>query len=219
MTKIAKLKKTATASILSILLIGTIYPLDMQWLPIQSFVAQAKAAKLVGPRKNIPPKSPKTGGFAMFAMPVKKKISRSGQPTINQFRWLKKKGWKSVVNLRVDGELGQVGDDRKIVGFDNLKFNYLWLPINDATPPTDEQAEQFLQFVRQKKNRPLHIHCQAGVGRTGMMVALYRYSVQGWPMERAIQESELFAGGGSETQKTWLRQWAATHAPAGYPPI
>jgi hypothetical protein len=35
---------------------------------------------------------------------------------------------------------------------------------------------------------PWFVHCHHGSDRTGMMVAVYRAVVQGWPMDKAIDE-------------------------------
>lgn len=164
-----------------------------------------------GPRANVPSDAPGAYGFWSFAELDGGKISRSGQPLISEFKWLKDKGWKSVIDLRIDGEYGETGDDRKLAGFDELGFHYLYLPISDGSPPSDKQAEDFLAFVRDPSNLPAHIHCRGGYGRTGTMVALYRYGIDGWPMDKAVQESRLFNGGASLAQKQWLEHWAQNH--------
>lgn len=170
----------------------------------------------VGPRDNIPEGAPKAHGFWSFSVPVPGILSRSGQPLPEEFEWLKEKGWRSVVNLRVDGERGETGDDLKLPGFQELNFNYLHLPITDGSPPTDEQAKKFLAFVTNPENKPVHVHCRGGIGRAGTLVALYRYAVGRWPMKEAIKESRLYQGGVSEAQKKWLQKWALAHSPGEY---
>lgn len=165
----------------------------------------------VGPRQNIPKDAPADYGFWSFAVPVPGVLSRSGQPLLSEFTWLKQNGWKSDVDLRTDGERGEVGDDAKIKGFNQLGLNYLYLPIADGSPPTDAQAKQFLDFVANPANQPAHVHCRGGYGRAGTMVALYRHSAQGWPMEKAIEESRLFHGGVSSSQTKWLLDWAGRY--------
>lgn len=170
----------------------------------------------IGPRQNILAGAPADYGFWSFAVPVTGILSRSGQPTIVDFKWLKEHNWKSVVDLRVDGERDEIGDDRKIEGFNELGFNYLALPIIDGSPPTNAQAEEFLAFVTNPANQPSHVHCRGGIGRTSVMVALYRYSVQAWPWLKAVEESQLFQGGMSDSQKNWLERWAQSHAPGSW---
>jgi protein-tyrosine phosphatase len=165
----------------------------------------------VGPRENIPSDAPIGYGFWSFAMPADGILSRSGQPLIEHFQWLKENGWQSVIDLRRDGERNEVGDDAKIPGFNELDFNYLHLPITDGHPPTNEQAEEFLAFVTDPANQPVHIHCRGGIGRAGTMTVLYRYAVDGWPLADAIAESRPFRGGISGLQENWLEEWAVGH--------
>ena len=173
--------------------------------------ALAKNVELTGPRGNTTKDTPKAYGFWSFAIPVKNVLSRSGQPTIDEFKWLKKQGYKSVINLRTDNEYKEIANDEKLPGFKDLNFNYLWLPIRDGAAPSNKQAETFLNFVQDKNNQPIHIHCRGGYGRTGTLISLYRYDIQNWTMSNAIKESRLFNGGISSAQEKWLLKWAKNH--------
>ncbi|MFA6105751.1 MAG: dual specificity protein phosphatase family protein [Patescibacteria group bacterium] len=160
-----------------------------------------------GPRDNIPTSTPKAYGFWSFAILDNGKISRSGQPLLSEFKWLKKQGWKSIIDLRYNNEYKEISDDKKIKGFNSLKFNYLYLPMRDGAAPTIAEARSFLKFATDPKNQPVHIHCRGGFGRTGTLIALYRYEIDGWTMTDAIAESRLFRGGIDSTQKKWLLNW------------
>lgn len=184
--------------------------------PEKNNPAEVKIA-FVGPRGNLPDGAPKDYGFWSLAIPVPGVLSRSGQPTLSGFRWLKENGWKSDINLRVDGDHApEVSDDTEIPGFNELGFNYLKIQMLDGAAPTGQQAQQFLSFVTSPENQPAHVHCRGGIGRTGIMVALYRYAVQGWPLDKAIEESRLFQGGISEGQRKWIIKWSETHVPGSY---
>lgn len=168
----------------------------------------------VGPRENIPKGAPSAYGFWSFAIPVSDVLSRSGQPLMSEFTWMKENGWKSVVDLRVSDDHGEVADDSELPGFNELGFNYLHLGIIDGHAPTDVQAQQFLEFVTKPENQPVHVHCRGGYGRAGTAIVLYRYAVQGWPLDQAVAESRLFHGGISDAQLKWLTSWSKNH-PAG----
>lgn len=172
---------------------------------------------LVGPRGNLPADAPSDYGLWSFAIPVPGVLSRSGQPTLSGFQWMKKNGWKSDIDLRIDGDHApEVSDDALIPGFNELGFNYLKIQMRDGAAPTGQQAEQFLSFVTKPENQPAHVHCRGGIGRAGVMVALYRYAVQGWPVDKVLEEGKLFQGGVSDAQEKFLKKYAAEHAPGSY---
>jgi hypothetical protein len=54
-------------------------------------------------------------------------------------------------------------------------FSFLCLPIPDGAAPTFEQADEFVHFVMQQRaaQRPIVVHCEAGLGRTGTILAAY----------------------------------------------
>jgi protein tyrosine phosphatase (PTP) superfamily phosphohydrolase (DUF442 family) len=177
----------------------------------------ANESDLVGPKGNVPDSAPSEKGFPLFAIPVPGVLSRSGQPTLDDFKWLKEKGWKSVVDFREDGEKGnQYAVDSKLPRFNDLGLNFLSIPIKDGGLPSREQADKFLKFVIDPMNQPAHIHCAAGIGRTGIATALYRYSVQGWPMDKAIEEASLFDKSMKKSRQDWLRKWSEDNAPGSY---
>ena len=59
--------------------------------------------------------------------------------------------------------------------FQSAGFAFLCIPVPDGGAPTLEQATEFVRFVNEqrKAQRPVAVHCEAGLGRTGTMLALY----------------------------------------------
>jgi len=166
----------------------------------------------IGPRMNLPQDAPQAYGFWSFSILDSGNISRSGQPTLTEFQWLRCNGWQSIVNLRVSDEYNETGDDAEIPGFNELGFRYLHLPIPDGGAPSLEQAEAFLKFVTDPDNQPVEVHCRGGYGRTGTMIALYRYEIEDWPIREATAESRLYHGGIASSQERWLLIWAEDHS-------
>jgi protein-tyrosine phosphatase len=72
--------------------------------------------------------------------------------------------------------------------YESAGFSYLCLPVPDGGAPTMEQAIEFVRFVDSQRNaqRPVAVHCEAGLGRTGTMLAMYLIA-QGETAEAAIQ--------------------------------
>jgi atypical dual specificity phosphatase len=59
--------------------------------------------------------------------------------------------------------------------FQTAGFDFKCLPVQDGHAPTMEQANEFLVFVEQARwrNRPVIVYCEAGLGRTGTLLATY----------------------------------------------
>ncbi len=150
---------------------------------------------------------PNEYGFWSFAVVKDGKLSRSGQPNLTDFAYLKEAGYKTIISLRYPGEYDEETEDKVIAGQHGDNFNYVELPIEDGGIPTNEQAKQFLNIVKNEKGL-VHVHCRGGYGRTGTLVALYRFEVDKWPMDKAIAESRLFEGGVDDWQRDWLLSWA-----------
>src|SRR5262249_14996285 len=119
-------------------------------------------------------------------------------------------GIRSIVNLRE----AQYDDGVTMLAWLGIP-NYLPLAIDNHTPPTDAQALRFLQFVQEQRNWPVLVHCAQGEGRTGTLVALTRYAIDGLTMEQALSEEntnpDKIALRGP--QRAWLADWARRHAP------
>jgi len=72
--------------------------------------------------------------------------------------------------------------------YESAGFSFLCLPVPDGGAPTADQASEFVRFVREQHaaQRPVAVHCEAGLGRTGTMLALYLIS-EGESAAAAIQ--------------------------------
>jgi len=134
------------------------------------------------------------------------KLTRSGMPSNGSgWRWLREQGIRSIVTFRGENDV-----DYARYGFSHV----MNLPLSSRVFPTEQQAEAFLDFVQDPNNQPVHIHCQAGKDRTGMMAALVRYAVDGWGLDKALAEARVYRGAALGKQRIeWLRNWANRHPP------
>lgn len=52
---------------------------------------------------------------------------------------------------------------------------------------------QALIFIMDRNNQPVHVHCNQGKHRTGCVIGCLRV-LQGWPVEQAIEEYNVYSG-------------------------
>ena len=93
-----------------------------------------------------------------------------------------------------------------------VQRHFHYLAGNGQGP--DEPYLRFLQIAQDPANRPILVHCSAGVQRTGGAVALYRAVLQGWPIDRAVQEMIAMGNEGNREQIEQLERIHQTLSPA-----
>ena len=91
-------------------------------------------------------------------------------------------------------------------------LSFLCLPIPDGAAPSFEQIRQFVEFVDRHRtdHEPVAVHCEAGLGRTGTVLAAYLVT-KGEPTGKAIQRIRSIERSAIETgrQVEFLHQLAA----------
>ena len=116
---------------------------------------------------------------------------RSAQPAPHHIRTLKRRGLRTIVNLRGDRLCGaywleQAVCERKGIKLINFK-------IRSREAPTREQIRAARDLFEQIEY-PMLMHCKSGADRVGLMSVLYRFFREGVPIEEAKKELSLRYG-------------------------
>ena len=116
-------------------------------------------------------------------------VYRGAQPTDDGFRELAQLGIKTVIDLRQIGEHSQA-DEQKLVT--SLGMRYISIPMAGMSTPKDDQVTAVLARLSDTTSGPVFVHCKRGADRTGMVVAVYRVSQDGWENKKALNEAKSY---------------------------
>ena len=122
------------------------------------------------------------------------KVYRSGCLTERGLRWVHElTRIRTIVNLRSVAERDNGPWYQKEKDFAKSRgINFVDIPMDPDTPPDEEQVKHFLSVITDTAKLPALIHCQAGVIRTGMMVAVYKISVLKEDNEKVLRELPMY---------------------------
>jgi tyrosine-protein phosphatase SIW14 len=111
-------------------------------------------------------------------------LYRGGQPDAKGFEFLKKQGFKTIINLRAEKD---EADTVKQLG-----MNYVQIPIDNLKPWSkipESAITKYFAVVNDPANYPIFFHCRRGADRTGALAAFYRIGAQGWDAKKAHSEA------------------------------
>ncbi len=116
-------------------------------------------------------------------------LYRGTQPNEHGLRALKKLGVTMIVDLRGESRRESTHGKKEA---QVLGMQFVLIPGNGWTPPTDEQMAQFSAIIAQQPEHTIFIHCWLGGDRTGVFLAAYRIAFEHWTPEQALQEMHQF---------------------------
>jgi len=105
---------------------------------------------------------------------IGERLGTAGQPTENQFQWVREAGFKAVINLALPTSDNALADEGKIVT--GLGMSYVHIPV-DFKAPSAEDFRTFCGVMEAFADRRVFVHCAANM-RVSAFVFLYRVLYQ-----------------------------------------
>lgn len=107
-------------------------------------------------------------GFSWIEKPTLAALARPS--SLEDLQWLRNQGIQVLVSLTEDPPRRDWANDSGLLLFHE--------PLEDMEPPTQEQLDRCVSAIHKAlhQNMPVAVHCGAGLGRTGVVLAAYLVS-------------------------------------------
>jgi protein tyrosine phosphatase (PTP) superfamily phosphohydrolase (DUF442 family) len=118
-------------------------------------------------------------------------LMRGPDPKIADIYPLRDNGVKTIISLRTNPER------KKQKLCKELGMKWIQIKTGVFKTPTDEQFDEFRKIVDDPQNQQCYASCEIDIDRTGVYIAAYRMTDQGWTTQQMVDEFV------SHHQKKW----------------
>jgi atypical dual specificity phosphatase len=131
-------------------------------------------------------------GFSWVEKPLLAALGRPSAP--EDFAWLRQQGIEVLVSLTEERPRRDWVEDAGLLVFHE--------PLEDMEPPTQDQLDRVVSAIVRatERNMPVAVHCGAGLGRTGVVLAAY-FVARGATAQNAIGRVRRLRPGSVETDE------------------
>src|SRR6266436_3147677 len=119
---------------------------------------------------------------------VNQQLYRGAQPKSGGLKHLAQLGIRTILSLRQGTAQAHIEETEAHAA----GLRYLNIPLSEWVRPADEQVEQVLTVLNNTEMQQVFVHCRLGAERTGLVVAIYRMTHDGWTTERARAEAKQY---------------------------
>ena len=116
-----------------------------------------------------------------FSWLIEEKLAGSGMPTSSdEFDWVLNQGVKSIVTMTENALPDNWVKD----------IDYLHVPTTDLSAPDMDKIDLAVDFIHEqiKNNQAVMVHCAAGMGRAGTILACYFVKYKKFSTDEAIKK-------------------------------
>jgi atypical dual specificity phosphatase len=135
---------------------------------------------------------PAPHGFSWVEQPLLAALARPSTP--EDLAWLRQQGIEVLVSLSEEPLPRYWAEDAGLLVFHE--------PLLDMEPPTQDQLDRAVSALLRARdsNMPAAVHCEAGLGRTGVVLAAY-FVTRGMTAPNAIAHVRRLRPGSIETDE------------------